>query len=471
MVPVLKTVHWMFPRGTIVLALLLGACGGGDDGGSGGSGGGPSGPAPVVLQSIAVTPDPFTTGVGITRRLTATGTYSDGTTAVLGSNATWSSQTPAIATVSDGAVTGVSLGAASISVSSGGVSTTVALNVTSNAWSPAPTMARSPYGLSGVVLPSGKVFAAGGDGLAAYAEIFDPVAETWTNVNTRLNTAGHILTLLASGKVLIVGGATHTAYVASSVTYDPVADSWSAGTRTLSGRDGHTATPLPDGTVLVAGGEVFPKPAVSSEERYNPVTDSWSAVPLMGTARRWHEAILLNNGKVLVSGGYGNTGGNVGGPTLASAEIYDPVANSWMPAASMAAARYYHTMTLLPDGTVLVVGGQTTTGNTNTPLASAERYDPVTDTWSSAGTLTTARYGHGAILLPNGKVLVIGGLTGQQGGQLTSTELYDSATNTWSAGPSIAVPGGGGNAVLLQNGVVFVCSGGSPNRATCQYYW
>ena len=119
-----------------------------------------------------------------------------------------------------------------------------------------------------------------------------------------------------------------------------------------------------------------------------------------------HTATLLPNGKVLVAGGY-NSG------YLTSAELYDPASGSWSATGSLNTARQAHTATLLPNGKVLVAGGDNGSGY----LTSAELYDPASGSWSATGSLNTARYFHTATLLPNGKVLVAGGLNGS--GNLT----------------------------------------------------
>jgi hypothetical protein len=93
----------------------------------------------------------------------------------------------------------------------------------------------------------------------------------------------------------------------------------------------------------------------------------------------------------------------------------------WEYTGSLKTARFHHTSTLLPDGTVLVVGGE----QPGDPLASAELYDPVTGTWSDTGSLNTARDSHTATLLPNGMVLVTGGARGYGKAPLSSAELYD----------------------------------------------
>ena len=122
-------------------------------------------------------------------------------------------------------------------------------------------------------------------------------------------------------------------------------------------------------------------------------------------------------------------------------------------AAPLAKARYSHTATLLPDGKVLAVGGFDDTN----AIATAELYDPATKTWSAAGAMSTARYLHTATLLQNGKVLVSGGISVSTA--VPTNELYDPATNTWTpAGPMIA-PRFLHTATLLANGKVLVSGG------------
>ena len=143
------------------------------------------------------------------------------------------------------------------------------------------------------------------------------------------------------------------------------------------------------------------------------VTNTWSAAGSLITARNAHTATLLPSGQVLVAGG-ADTGGNA----LASAELYDPATNTWSAAGSLTTARNAHTATLLPSGQVLVAGGYN-----GAALVSAERYDRATNTWSAAASLTTARYGHTATLLSSGQVLAAGGAdTGYNA--LASAELY-----------------------------------------------
>src|SRR6266478_5596840 len=145
----------------------------------------------------------------------------------------------------------------------------------------------------------------------------------------------------------------------------------------------------------------------------------------LNTARYVHTATLLPNGKVLVAGG------GTGVSELSSAELYDPASGSWSPTGSLTTARNDHTATLLPSGKVLVAGGDSSSGY----LTSAELYDPASGTWSATGSLNTARDNHTATLLPSGKVLVAGGFNSS--GYLSSAELYDPTAGSWSATGSL----------------------------------
>src|SRR5213075_2238079 len=180
--------------------------------------------------------------------------------------------------------------------------------------------------------------------------------------------------------------------------YDSATGVWTATGHLGEARDSHTATMLPDGTVLVAGGIyasdfVFGVVLRSSAELYHPVSGTWSATGNLGTARYGHTATLLLNGKVLVVGGQGSDS------RLATSELFDPISGTWSATGDLAVARSNHTATLLPNGNLLVTGGF---GNSNHALVSAELYDVTTGTWTTTGSLSTDRGWHTATLLGDG---------------------------------------------------------------------
>src|SRR5207249_312001 len=189
----------------------------------------------------------------------------------------------------------------------------------------------------------------------------------------------------------------------------------------------HTATLLPNGKVLVAGGDGN-GPSQESAELYDPASGTWTATGSLSPGASEHTATLLPNGKVLVAGGL--NGNFDTGSLHATPALYQPASVNCITTGSLAAARCYHTATLLPNGKVLVAGGF----NDSNRLASAELYDPASGTWTATGSLGAARNGHIATLLPNGKVLVAGGFNGDSDSSiLVSAELYDPASGTWSA--------------------------------------
>src|SRR5882724_10289340 len=276
-----------------------------------------------------------------------------------------------------------------------------------------------------------------------YPVMIDP---SWTATGS-LTTARyyHTATLLPSGKVLVAGGY-NGSYLSSAELYDPATGSWSSTGSLTTARRWHTATLLPSGKVLVAGGDngfSF----LSSAELYDPATGSWSSTGSLTTARELHTATLLPSGEVLVAGGFGD-----GFVSLSSAELYDPASGTWSATGSLATARVCHTATLLPSGKVLAAGGY----NGGCPR-SAELYDPASGTWSATGSLTTARAGHAATLLPSGKVLVAGGFNGFS--FLSSAELYDPATGSWSSTGSLTTAREFHTATLLPSGKVLVAGG------------
>ena len=267
----------------------------------------------------------------------------------------------------------------------------------------------------------------------------------------------HTATLLPSGKVLVAGGAISGTTFASAELYDPATGVWSATGALATARSSHSATLLPGGKVLVVAGQNSSGP-LASAEIYDPATGLWTAAGALSIACYAQSSTLLFNGKVLVTGG---RIGNVN--SLALAQIYDPATGVWSSAASMASVRGGHTATLLPSGKVLVAGG---IGSGALGIVSAELYDPATGLWAATGPLGTARQGHTAMLLQGGKVLVAGGNSGAA--FFASAELYNMVTGLWTATDSLATARSLHTATLLPNGTVLVAGGqtGLPTSTT-----
>ena len=324
-------------------------------------------------------------------------------------------------------------------------------------WTVSGSMSTGRYNHTATLLPNGKVLVTGGGGTGgslASAEIYDPASGTWTSAGA-LATARqlHTATLLPGGEVMFAGGDNNAGAVASTEQYDPANGTWAATGPLAVARQYHTMTLLSDGTVMVAGGAGGFLNVFSSVELYAPAAGTWKTTNSMNSPRYFHTSTLLPNGKVLVAGGYTVFGG---APTN-SAELYDPANGTWMATGSMATNRIVHTTTLLANGKVLVAGGY----NGSIQFSNVEIYDPAGGTWTATGPLNRARGGHTATLLPNGKVLVAGGAVGNYPNvtNLSSAELYDPVAGTWTLTGALHTARGDDTATLLPNGKVLVAGG------------
>jgi N-acetylneuraminic acid mutarotase len=366
------------------------------------------------------------------------------------------------------------------------------------------------------LLQNGMVLVAGGSGgtgsglvatsAAATVEIYDPAATTqaaaWTKSPTLLNKlrSAHTATLLANGTVLLAGGnatamATNGAANAEiftlnaavpaistlqlvlspdGVTPSLMAQEGAVGTTPVRGRSSHTATLLPDHTVVLIGGAGSAGSTVPfSAEVFNPADGSFTAVTrFMRSGHEAHAAVALPDGTVLV----------VGGHSTSLAEIFTPgataSAGTWSPPGGLPQGRQLHTATTLKDGRILVAGGQGTGLGTRPDLAaltSSYLYDPATSRWTQTGSLNQGRYSHVATLLADGRVLVTGGNSWKVdttttppalGGAITNTaEVWDPLTGAWTptAVPMLVANGRVNHtATLLPGGKVLVAGGENP---------
>jgi N-acetylneuraminic acid mutarotase len=252
----------------------------------------------------------------------------------------------------------------------------------------------------------------------------------------------------------------------SAELYDPTTGKWDATASMAQARSDHTATLLQDGMVLVAGGQPARLDQSASAELYDPNSGQWTATGSMRKARNGHTATQLPDGKVLVAGGYDIEGGmeaNVeGGMGRTTAELYDPDTGRWTATGSMTVPRAGHTATLLPDGRVLVAGGDRGEMDGG---RSAELYDPGTGRWTATGSMTDDRSNHPATLLIDGRVPVTGGFSGSGytvdapcsgPPEPCSAELYDPGSGQWTGTGKMHADRIGHTANLLADGTVLV---------------
>ena len=260
-------------------------------------------------------------------------------------------------------------------------------------------------------------------------------------------------TLLPNGQVLVVGGYHRGLIVSVAELYNPATGTFTTTGSLNTPRYGASATLLNTGKVLISGGASVP-----TTELYDPSTGTFS-VSASESCACGAEPTRLANGMVLFSGGFN------GSTAIATAELYNPSTGTFSPTGNLNVARAGPSSTLLPNGKVLIAGGVYYTG---TPpynlvanyLASAELYDPATGTFTLTGSLHTARSSNTATVLADGDVLLAGGQNnGPNAGYLASAELYNPSTGTFTVTGSLNTPRILHTAHLLHSGEVLIVAG------------
>ena len=313
-------------------------------------------------------------------------------------------------------------------------------------------------------LASGKVLVLGGErslfaGLSfpADAELYDPAsgqfAPTGAMSSARWGSPSKAV-LLRDGKVLVAGGDASLGTLASGHgdLYDPESGQFTLTHGSMiTPRRFATATLLPSGKVLFAGGSNASNQKLDSAELYDPATGDFTATAGAPTIARWNAtAELLADGKVLIAGGRNGSNG-----WEASAELYDPATDHFTATGSLSYDRDAAMSTALSDGTVLIAGGRGVGGFP----AGGEIYDPATGNFTAtANAMTTSRSYGTATLLLNGKVLIAGGRDGSYS-SLASTSVFDPVTRSFADGPMMGITRYAPAAALLESGKVLVAGG------------
>ena len=277
----------------------------------------------------------------------------------------------------------------------------------------------------------------------------------------------HSAVLLNTGKAMVVGGIVTGAGIKSCELYDPTVGTWSNTGNLTVGRGYSVVSSLSSGKVLAASGVTNGTTVTATCEIYDPLAGTWSNTGSVSVGR-YNNYIsgftVLSNGKVLIVGGFSG-----GVSTTATCEIYDPSVGTWSSTGSISSARHDVSVILLANGKALASGGQV---GSSSASAICQLYDPSVGTWSNTGSLNTARHEHSSILLSTGKVLIVGGVN-SSGTEIMSCELYDPSTGICTATGSLNLARQQFQLIPLPNGKILAVAGytgAGGNLKTCEIY-
>ncbi len=328
-------------------------------------------------------------------------------------------------------------------------------------------------------LQDGRVLICGGTatgqvgGVLSSAELYDPATQSFTPTGSMtVPRAGQTITMLQDGRVLLTGGVQNAGYrsqLASAEIYDPATGTFSATGSMSTPREGHTATMLRDGTVLIVGGSDNGIHTLGTAEIFFPASGSFNLTGSLNQPRVAHVAALLGTGRVLIAGG--GRGGMPGNYiSYDTAEMYDPNTSTFSTmSAHMKSDRVGAAAVRLSDGRVLIIGGKSgrvlMTGAPNlaslTPLNTAEIYDPESNSFIRTGDMGAPHYLATATTLNNGNVLVVGGWTiqGPIVVGMRNAELFEPETNLFSQVGPTNVARLTNTATRLNDGEVLIAGG------------
>lgn len=336
-------------------------------------------------------------------------------------------------------------------------------------FSPTGSPAEAHWFGTATLLPDGRVLVVGGLGEGpdpfSSAEIWDPRTGSFSPTGSPAEgRAFHTATLLPDGRVLVVGGEDRH-MLRSAEVWDPETGEFTAAGSLARAHAQHTATLLSDGRVLIVGGYSRTQHYARTAEVWDPETASFHRADLLAAVRHAPSATLLSDGRVLIVGGEGENAEGLAMVAEPAAEVWDPVSGSSTPAGSLAQGRKAHTATLLGDGRVLIVGGAWLTGSgdydaSHRPTTVAEVWDPETGSFGPAGSpLVEGRVGHTATLVPDGRVLIVGGID-EDDDTTAAAEIWDPTTASFArAGSPLLATRKFHTATLLPDGRVLIVGG------------
>lgn len=285
------------------------------------------------------------------------------------------------------------------------------------------------------------------------SELVDPISHQVTVLPQQLVGRLHQTVTVAAGeRVVQAGGVVRSGDYWSSVDRVDVLDlktrEWTPGAPLHTARSDHAAVTLKDGRVMVIGGNLDTK-LLASVEIYDVHANAWTLAAPLPRPRTQHSAVLLNDGRVLVAGGIDSDGG-----ATDTTFVYDPTTNAWTDGPRMTQARLQESVVLLPSGDVLFAGGDGSAGATSELYVARERR------FVASGMLRQPRFVAQAAALPDGRVVVNGGLAPHisKFDPLASTEIWDPKTGQWNVlapSPSARAWGKliwGGTALFLVSG-------------------
>lgn len=315
-------------------------------------------------------------------------------------------------------------------------------NPTNGQFTSAGTLGVPSMGLAAHALPDNTILLAGGFNgstyLAnAYVYYSNSAPSNATKATGSMGTGREHFALvqMQNNKILVMGGMTNTGVTNTAEIYDTKAGTFSPAANMTMARENAAAVVLNNGNVLICGGDDGNGTVLNSTEIYDPKTNTWTTSGNLNTARSHFTATVVSGGSiggyVLAAGGQDSSGN-----TLSSAELFDPSKGTWTGAGNMNTPRENQTATVLKNNTVLLAGGGVRFGSV-TAVDNAELFDPATVSFNTiTAYMNQPRENHTATLLTDGTVLIAGGDDGQN--PTNTAEIYDPTAQTFTSTGSMA---------------------------------